>query len=173
MAGSELRTFRYGPSHRFWSAAGQRVGPGPESLRRDSNRQAGDVLRVRGEDGNGHAPEQLRRGARTGGSGLRLPPVSHPGRLPPVLSLWPGQRKRVSQQPHRVGSRRPYPAGFQVTHGALAQVGPRCELFLREAGSMPERSQERTDRAIRRRGAGPLLHLCYLTGSPGSLVMTL
>jgi hypothetical protein len=131
------------------------------------NRRAGDVLRVRGKDGNGHAPEQLRRGARTGGSGLRLPPVRTLGGCHPGLSLWPGQRKRVSQQPHRVGARRPYPAGFQVTHGALAQVGPRCELFLREAGSMPERSQERTDRAIRRRGAGQLLHLCYLTGLLG------
>jgi len=53
-----------------------------------------------------------------------------------------GQLKRVSQQPHSVIARRPHAAGLKVAHRALAQFGACCQLFLRQVGPMPPRSQE-------------------------------
>src|SRR5262249_23448089 len=95
------------------------------------NRRAGAVLSVPGEDGDSHAPGRLRRAARTGWPGRHLPRVGTLGGGDPALLLWLRQRESLSQQPHRVVARRPYPADFKVTHRAFAQFGPRGELFLR------------------------------------------
>src|SRR5262249_30938953 len=58
------------------------------------NRRAGAVLSVPGEDGDSHAAGRLRRAARTGWPGLRLPRVGTLGGGDPALLLWLGQRER-------------------------------------------------------------------------------
>jgi len=91
-----------------------------------------------------------RRAARDGSRGPGLP-RTRAGSRHPAVSFRPAQLQHVGQQPHRTGARRPYPARLEVTHRALAQFGPCCQLLLRQIRPVAARPQECTERATRRR----------------------
>jgi hypothetical protein len=102
---------------------------------------------------------QAHWGARIRGRRL----LTHPaGGRKPAFSLRPAQVQRASQQPHGIGARRPHPAGLKVPHRALAQLGARSQLLLRQQRPVPARPHHRAERAGRRRGADQLLHIVSL-----------